>query len=230
LDGSVQLVKFFVSTNFIGFSGTPPYSVVWIPPRVAGVERFYGTELSVEVADNLGATSRSEMVPITIIDGPQPRSYVKLLTPRDGDVFPAPATFDIHVEVLVTFSADPLSFLVGTNRIAANVDRSDTATVTNLAEGDYVVKVDGFFCDCPDPIKIRVAKAGITRPVRQADGSFRFSGFTTVQSKQTVIESSTNLLNWSPIATNSPSPNSFHFIAPLLPNPPSRFYRLLLEP
>ena len=56
-------------------------------------------------------------------------------------------------------------------------------------------------------------------------GGFGFT-LTGVINQTIVVESSTNLVNWQPISTNTLSGASANFVDPQSQNYPHRFYRL----
>ena len=69
----------------------------------------------------------------------------------------------------------------------------------------------------------------VSEPTVQTNGAFRLT--LSGQAGQTyVIQGSTNLLNWVPLATNTPSTGTFKFIDTNSPSFTQRFYRAVFVP
>ena len=62
------------------------------------------------------------------------------------------------------------------------------------------------------------------------DGRLQFEVVTSFPGKETIIQSSENLLDWLSISTNQPSSNTFTFKEPSPATNFQRFYRVLVPP
>jgi hypothetical protein len=235
LDGTVEYVKFFVGTNLVGVSATPPYSAVWTIPWIANTN--YATSVKAVAVDDLGATGESSEVQVFVNTLAQVHPLFELLSPRDGEVFSAAASFAFAIRLLV--SAHPLdappslpvAFLIGTNVVYASNDSPYSMIVTNLPPGDYRLSVieREALSSGPVPITIHVAQCAFQPPNRMPDGPIRFGGFNVLNSNVAVVQVSTNLTDWVPLQTNMPPAQSFY----ILEDPQSRaraFYRILSRP
>jgi Subtilase family/Bacterial Ig domain/Fervidolysin N-terminal prodomain/F5/8 type C domain len=86
-DGSVASVTFYANGSPIGLDQTSPYSVTWnnVPPG--------SYTLTAVAADNLGATTTSAPVHMTVVADQPPT--VAISSPADGTVFTSPASVTI---------------------------------------------------------------------------------------------------------------------------------------
>lgn len=240
-DGTVNHVAFYEGTNLVGVATNPPYSVIWhIPEPVPGSPLVVESSLTAVAVDDLGAAAASDPFTIYINGHSQPVAVMEIISPKDGEIFAAPATFEFRVEKLVSLTRleppppDSGFFLVGTNVMGASMENPYSVIVTNLPEGEYKLRalpgLNDFICDCPRDITIRVAKAGIRSASLTPEGNFKFSGFAGVGAREIVIQTSTNLLEWIPLRKNSEPATLFQFIDSELANRPARFYRLAVQP
>ncbi len=167
-------------------------------------------------------------------------SVVRLVAPRPESLFAAPATFVASAELMASpGAAAPVGFELGTNHLGI-VSQSDphfttqtppySLTVSNVAEGSYTLSVVYFdlgYCQCGST-SIRVTKLGVQSPKLTADGHVEFGVVTSFPGESTVIESSPDLADWSPIATNVPAGNAFTFVYPSPATSGTRFYRAVI--
>ncbi len=245
-DSPIAMVRFFVDTNVIATVTNAPFETVWrVDTRTnLPIDYVYGTRLLTAAA--VDASGRQgESAPITIhYDGTWPwRPILRVLSPQDGAVFAAPASFAFSAELVASQNdAGPVQFFVGTNSVGVvtqAVDRltADTppysVSVTNLAEGRYPLTVAylgfaGGIAYQAGSVTVRVTKLGIQRPSLTSDGRVQFGVVTSFPGKPTVIEVSPDLANWSPISTNVPSGNAFTFTDPSPATNGTRFYRAVI--
>jgi hypothetical protein len=70
----------------------------------------------------------------------------------------------------------------------------------------------------------------VAQPCVTAVGQFQFNVVTAFPGRQTIMEVSPNLSDWTPISTNQPSGNMFTFTdsSPAASQP--RFYRVIVLP
>lgn len=108
--------------------------------------------------------------------------------------------------------------------------------VSNLLEGDYKLTVrfrggDGIRCQCNMITNaIKVVKLGLQLPSLTPDRRLQFDVVTSFPGKQTVIETSPNLLDWTAASTNQPSSNTFTFTESIPATNSQRFYRVFVAP
>jgi hypothetical protein len=233
-DGFVRYIQFFVGTNLVGVSTAPPFSVVWYadappPPQI------WRTTVTAVAVDDLGASGRSDPVPIAVVSQGQIHPTLEIVSPSDGDVFAAPATFDFRVQFLVSgHSPDitpfrPILFQIGTNSVYASTNSPLLTTVTNLPEGTYTLKALNFeaLTDGPRPITIRVANVALRGRTEPLGGRASFGACNLEPGARSIIQRSTDLRTWAPVLTNSAA--SFYFLDELTNHVPY-FYRLFSQP
>jgi hypothetical protein len=245
-DGSVTQVRFFAQTNVIGVATNPPYNVLWdVGIRVDDPDHPTWTLKAVAV-DNLGASNESIPVTISYYTGAPPGPVVEMVSPRNGTLFAAPATFDFSAEVLASLGdTGPVEYFVGTNLVGvfdqvtnfSATTPPSSVTVSNLAEGEYRLTVRylgaaGSLClPClRNTNTIRVVKLGARMPSLTADGRIQFEVVTSFPGRPTIIETSFNLRDWTPISTNEPPGNTFTFTDSSPACDSHRFYRVLVPP
>ena|ERR1044071_77972 len=122
-DGYVATVEFFAGTNSLGIktnclpcaSPQNPFCLSW--PNVPAGDYI----LTALATDNLGATSRSDPVKISVQEGPPPTNFppvVRITSPPNGAIFRAPVTIPIFA-----YAHDPdgtvtsVEFFEGTNSL-----------------------------------------------------------------------------------------------------------------
>ena len=112
-DGTVSQVQFFAETNLIGVVTNPPFNVIW----EVGVHPGYDTwSLKAVAVDNLGARSESVPVEVYYYTGGPPLPVLEVNSPRDGELFVAPATFFFAAEGLAGLGdTRAVGFFVGTD-------------------------------------------------------------------------------------------------------------------
>ena len=242
-DGAIAQVRYFADTKLIGIATNPPFNIVWTVERK---NEAYGTwDLKVVAFDNLGSSTESTPVRVGYGSGGRPPFPVlEIVSPSHGDMFAAPATYAFTAELLVSASGGtgPVDFYVGTNLIQ-RVDQNEpftgatppySITVSNLLEGTYELRAkymggDSVYCICR-PITGCVVKLGAQLPRLTPDGRLQFEVVTAFPGKETIIQASPNLRDWTSISTNVPSTNSFQFIDPNPLTPSERFYRVVVPP
>jgi len=239
-DGSVNHVQFFVDTNLVGVATNPPFNIIWQAGTGVPInDGFWG--LKALAVDNSG--SKTESIPLRTYyyTGLPPSPVVEMISPRNGELFAAPATLVVSAEVLAVTSgyAGPVEFFVGTNSVGVvDADTPFTAstppssvTVSDLPEGEYPITVrfhggDGIRCSCNWITNtIRVVQLGIGAPALASDGRLQFEVVTAFPDKTNIIQASTNLIDWVSISTNVPASNRFTFAESLEAIAARRFYR-----
>jgi hypothetical protein len=113
---------------------------------------------------------------------------------------------------------------------------ADTAptsiTVSNLAEGEYQLAVLylGVNGGGSELRTIRVVKLAVQSPRVNASGQFEFEVLTSFPGRPTIIQASSDLVEWTSIHTNEPSGNSFWFTEFPRATNAHRFYRAWVPP
>jgi Bacterial Ig domain len=241
-DSPIASVQFLADTNVIATVTNPPFAVVWSVAEGPGLFDRGIWLLSAVAVDTSGR--RGESAPVRILyDGTWPGvTILRILSPQDGAVFAAPATFTFSAELVASrdSAAFPVQFFVGTNSVGVVTQAVDrftadappySMTVTNLPEGVYAFNVaylGPIGASVQQAGSIRVTKLGIQSPSLTPDGRVQFGVVTSFPGKATVIEASPNLTEWSPIATNVPLGNTFTFGDPSPATNGTRFYRAVI--
>ena len=241
-DGFVTQVQFFADMNLIGVVTNPPFNVVWLPSAdCAGGICIY--HLKAVAVDNRGATAESPPVRIGISDTRPIFTFLEIVSPRDGAIYPAPATFTFSAEFLATDGrVGPVEFYVGTNLVGVagepgllNATSPPTSiTVTNLPEGEYELSVRYPYdsaCRClAHSNTVRVVAAHLREPRLLPAGQFQCEVLTSYPGRPNIIEASLNLQDWTSISTNYPATNTFTFTDSSPQCDAQRFYRVRVPP
>jgi hypothetical protein len=231
----VTPIKGSAETNVIGVVTNPPYNILWNNFFSCG---NYITLIAV-AEDDLGARTESAPVVIAQPCGPPRSSVLQIVSPRNGSLLAAPATFDFSAEVLVSgYGISAVDFFVGTNlvrEVITNITATGppvSLTVSNLPAGDYTLSVRDRYAMCfyCTNVHIRVVDLGLQSPRLTPVGRMQFDIVTSYPSRQTVIQASENLLDWVPISTNQPSSNTFTFTESSPATNSHRFYRVFVPP
>jgi hypothetical protein len=243
-DGSITQVQFVAivtplkgsaETNVIGVVTNPPYNILWNNFFPCG---NYITLIAV-TEDDLGTRTESAPVVFAQLCGPPASSVLQIVSPKDGALLAAPATFTFSAEILVSgFGTVAAQFFVGTNLVGEVITNMTATgppvslTVSNLPAGEYKLSVRDRYANLlPNKtINIRVVNLGVQLPRLTLDGRFQFDIVTSYPGRQTVIQASENLLDWVPISTNQPSSNTFTFTESSPATNFHRFYRAFLPP
>jgi len=238
-------VRFFEGTNLIGTVTQSPFNVIW---KIRIGQNFAPWEFTAVARDRQGATQTSVPVNITSFNGAPPSPVIQISSPGQGEMFAAPAQFEIRAEQLASVGdAGPVEFFLDGGSLGV-VDRSGWFTeassyysmsATNLAEGDHTLSVkylgsNGQYCECSS-VPVRVVKLGIHSPriatgSTPADGRVQFEVVTSFPGMPTIIQVSTNFVDWDAISTNVPPSNTFTFTEASPPALSKRWYRAIVPP
>jgi hypothetical protein len=237
-DGSVVKVQFFIGTNVVATVTNAPFNALWY--GVDGLDFGNPWILKAVATDNFGAASESDsaVLPYCVLCPPMP--IVEIISPREGEIFAAPASFVFSAEVLASRGdAGPVEFFAGTNSLGVAGEHVPlepgtppvSISVSNLMEGEHELKVaylgsDGFYCTCSLTSRtIRVVKLAVQSPRVNASGQFEFEVLTSFPGRPTIIQASSDLMEWTSIHTNEPSGNAFWFTESPRATNSHRFYR-----
>jgi hypothetical protein len=132
-DGSVKLVEFFQGTTKLGEDTTAPYSFSWTNVAAGNYS------LTARATDNIGATTTSAAIAITVT-GPNAPPSVSITAPADGATFTAPATITINANATDTGGSVTLvEFFQGSTKLGEDATASYSFSWQNVPAGSYVL-------------------------------------------------------------------------------------------
>jgi len=240
---SVTQVQFFAETDLIGTVTDAPFNLVW-QVYLPGVDRGY-FDLRAVAVDSLGRRAESAAVSIFYSSTRPLLSVVEMLSPRNGSIFAAPATFVFSAEVLASEGdAGPVEFFVDDNSVGvASGSKFLSATappasvvVSNLAEGEHRLRVKylggaGCCCYCNGITNIiRVVRLEMRSPRLTPEARFQFEVAASLPGIKTIVQVSPDLVAWTPITTNLPPGTTFTFTDTHPATNAQAFYRVALPP
>ena len=227
-------VAFYADTRLLGTATAAPYTLE-VSNLAAG-----SYALTAQATDTTGAVAAS--APVTVIVD-QPPS-VSILSPAEGTTYIAP--FDLTVQAagsdpddgirLVEFYVGP--YLIGTESRTPVIGAiTPITTLSNVPPGDYIltVKVTDTrnLTTTSAPVHIiatppvQVTPIQLTGIQELAAGGFQFTIGGAGEGTVNIVQISTDLIHWTPIATNTVSVTPWTFSDPNATNYPQRFYRVL---
>jgi hypothetical protein len=240
--GTVKEVQFFADTNLIASAYTAPFDAVW---RVTNNAEPGGGiwKLKVVATDQVGSKTESPPVAIGYHKDPPTEPIVEILQPANRAMFALSNRVVFSTEVLASFGgAGPVElFLDGASLGTFDKGESLTALtpprsviLTNIIEGEHgltvrFLGVNGYACTCNYKTNvIRVVKLGIQNARLATGGRFESDVITSYPGKPTIVQKSSDLVNWTSCSTNVPSAFSFTFSDIVVA--PMRWYRVILPP
>ena len=236
-DGSIKEVRFYYDEQLIGVVTNSPYTLPWIY-FPSDLMTFF--KLSVVAVDNLGTTNMAGSNLIHYVNFLVRPNFFFTAPVNSGNpfdtnsVFAAPASFTMSANLVTTDGSDnPPLFYLGTNLVGVAPGPPYSVVASNIQEGQYLLRVATtnaygelvFSGGGTSPQYVTVVPLLIERPHVGTNQGFEFRTSGHVAGKATLIEASTNLISWQPIATNTPGTNSFLFLDPKATNYQRRFYR-----
>lgn len=148
---------------------------------------------------------------ITVNAAPNVPPTVSITNPASGKVFAAPANVTVQTSPADSDgSVTNVQFLVGPTVLGNKSGQPFSMTASNLAAADYVMSAivsDNKGAKATNSVTIHVidpSPVGIMSPTMASPGNFQFS-YPADVGLGYVVESSVDLLTWTPIATNSPA-------------------------
>ena len=223
---SVREVRFATQDSLIDVVTDAPY-FAWLSLDKSDPQ---GLLLTATVVTQTGTTVTSPSVRIFVAGGPSPFFEYEITLPAEGDLMLPSQSFDFSADTLaLPKGGGPhlVQLLAGTNVVDTFAAPPYSMTVTNLPIGSYVLTVDDRFDSRVKPIHVCVAELGIRAP-RVEKATVAFEVVTAFPGRETLIQTSTNLLDWITISTNRPSANVFKFVDPGTNNYYRRFYRAVV--
>jgi hypothetical protein len=239
-DGEITEVRFYgnglqaagEAPLLLGVATNAPFVAVWragYPPGGGAYWSFFAI-----ARDNLGAESRSGRVLQWIEREGGPRVVI---TPKNGAIVAAGSDFEFSVDRVVSYY-DRASKLVDIyfddqlhRRTFAPLNATNppvSIVITNIAEGEHSISIlydEDFFCRCPVHW-FHAVKLGLREPVLRWDGRMEFELVTAYPGRETVIESSGNLADWTVYQRLVPQTNYVRFTVP--PEESKRWFRAVL--
>ena len=162
---------------------------------------------------------------------------VAITNPPDNAVFPAPASFTIEAAASETpdDSVQSVEFFLisadATNSIGTDFDAPYSASVTDLGAGTYTVvalATDSRGWWDTNSINFTIGSELVLSAPRISAGKFLFDVAGLTVGKTNIVQSSSNLLSWTPVSTNVAGTSSATFTNALVSGP--RAYRLAQLP
>jgi plastocyanin len=221
--GTVTNVQFFANGNSLGSAPAAPFALT-------SSNLSAGSYALTAVATAAGISATSAVVSITVISQPT----VAIVSPAAGAVLAAPANINIVANASVSggavtnvqFFTNGISlgtalvspFSVAANNLAAGAYAlTAVATAAGVSTTSAVVSVS-----VVSPVAVTLSALGV------AGGQFSFNYNASVSLAYSV-QSSVDLVNWSPVSTNVASSATGQF-TDTAPVTGSRFYRVVLQP
>ena len=212
--GTVTNVQFF--TNGVSAGSTPA-----APFTLTESDLVAGTYALTAVATSAGVSATSAVVSITVTNAVVPPTITVAITnPPDGAAFTAPASVEIDADASVSSgTVTNVEFFTNGVSLGSVQNSPYDLMVSNFLAGSYAltaVASAGGITATSLVVTISVTNAvsgqppaNITAPGVSA-GQFTFS-YSTQTGASYVIESSSNLMVWLPLATNVATGDSAKF-------------------
>lgn len=226
LGGAVTNVSFYTNSTLLGSVQTPPFTLT-VSNLAAGPCALTA------VATGFGISVTSSVVNVTVsapVGGPS----VTITNPANNAEFTAPAN--------VNFAADTsgssgtvtnVAFYTNSVLVGAIQNPPFSIVANNLAAGAYsvtAVATSGGISSTSAAVNITVIVPAPVILAAPAIGGGQFSfNYSTDPGLTYLIEVSSNMVDWTPIATNTPAGNSAQFSDSFVPAD-QRFYRIILLP
>jgi plastocyanin len=175
------------------------------------------------------------MVGTVIVAAPPPPPIVDITNPVAGQVFSAPADLTIEASAFDSSgSVTNVQFLIGSTVLTNCVTAPFFAVTNNLQAGTYTLSAiatdnNGLTASKSITVSVVTPNPVVTgTPAFVSTGTFQFSYSTTIGLSY-LVQVSTNLLNWTSLATNTATANPETFTDK---NAGSKaaFYRVELKP
>jgi hypothetical protein len=132
-NGSIAKVEFFQGATKVGEDLNAPYEFNW-----TGVAQGNYT-LTARATDNLGVTTTSAGVTITVNPPDTLPPVVSLTSPAGGATFLAPATIQLAANASDSDGIAKVEFFHGANKIGEDINEPYELTWSNVAAGSYTL-------------------------------------------------------------------------------------------
>jgi hypothetical protein len=162
-DGSVAKVEFYSGSTLLGTATTAPYTYAWSNVAAGSYT------LTARVTDNLGASTASAPVSVTVTANAAPA--VALTAPADGATYFAPATIPLGAAASdVDGTVARVDFFAGGDLIGTATSAPYSTSWNNVAVGSYTLtaratdNLGGSAVSAPVTITVNAAPLAITAP------------------------------------------------------------------
>jgi hypothetical protein len=131
---AVAKVSFYANDRFLGSTSTKPYSVTWdnLPPG--------SFSLFARAEDQLGKSSLSTAVHITVTNPPPSTAKVALSAPTAGNSFSAGANITLEAKVTSANPVKSVSFYSGDKLLGTDDTEPYSFTWNNVSPGHYTLR------------------------------------------------------------------------------------------
>jgi len=229
VDGEVRRVDFYADSRLLGTITQGPYGIVWsgAPPGIY--------TLTARATDNDGAMKTASTI-VSIVSSNTP-PFVQLTSPSEGEQFSAPAKVSLYsIAADSTGRIRQVDFFANGSLVGTVLSGPFTLVWSNVTAGAYTLNaraIDEFGVSATSaPVTITVTAtvpAAFTNAIVLANRQFAFR-ITASANQMLVIQVSTNLTEWEPIATNNASNGLMDFIDQDTVHFSRRFYRATVKP
>ena len=223
-DGRVAWVEWYVGTNRLGVVTNDPFSLA-VTDLPVGAYAFRA-----KAADDFKAAATSSPVTVTVVQPPS----MSITFPTNGATFIAPASFALIAEVLSPGeTVGQVAFYLGTNRLGVVAAAPYILPINSLPAGVYTLSAqatDGIGGVAISPaITIQVSASAplrIESAARLENGTFQMTLSGLIPGTRWVVQASTDLTQWTDIATNGPDGSTLTFTDGDAKAFATRFYRV----
>lgn len=196
--------------------------------------RYEGAQVTFPYGGSYGVSSDWGDQASVIVNVPP---SVTITNPANSAVFSAPATFTVKASASDADGVSSVEFwldsISGSELLGTDFDAPYSIEVANLVAGDYAIRAiasDGY-SQSSDSINITVTAAPplitLANP-RISNGEFSFDVDGLTIGKTNVLQYSTNLVQWTSIATNVAEISGFTHASLMTAKP--RYYRIFQIP
>jgi len=218
--GSVTNVEFFGNGAPLGSDQSAPFSIT--TGNLAA-----GPYALTAVATAAGISATSSVVNITVVS---PSPTVSITNPVNNAVFAAPANVTLRATATVSSgSVTNVEFFGNSTSLGSVQAAPFNLTTGNLAAGSYAlnaVATAAGVSATSSVVNITVVSPVAISATAQliTNGQFSFD-YAANPGLTYVVENSSNLVNWLPVATNVAAGNPVHFTDSFIPSV-FRYYRV----
>lgn len=177
-----------------------------------------------------GGFSYNRSTPSGVTPPPPPAPTVSITSPASGAVFAAPANVKFTVNASVSSgSVTNVAFFNGASSLGSSQTSPFNFTSGSLGAGSYsltAVATAAGISATSSVVNVSVVTpvaTSLSAPTAGANNQFSFS-YSANAGLNYVVESSSNLFNWTPLFTNTANSSSVSFSTDILPG--DAFYRV----
>jgi hypothetical protein len=132
-NGSVAKVEFFNGTTKLGEDTSSPYSYAWTNVAAGSYT------ITAKATDNLGATTTSSGVNLTVTSTSNPPPTVSITSPANGATFTAPANVTINANASDNGSVTKVEFFNGATKLGEDTSSPYSYAWTGVVAGSYSI-------------------------------------------------------------------------------------------